>query len=106
MTLLNKSAIALALLALGNTVNGFSVDLSRRQAIQAAVAGVATAVVPAVLPSNAVVDEETPRIVTRMGGLLVSCLLDAQNQFGQSFSQQTWFVSSRNLFKMDPEVFA
>jgi hypothetical protein len=54
-------------------VSGFSVD--RRQAIvQAAAGGFATAVAPGlvnILPANAVVDEETPRVVTRMGGLLV-----------------------------------
>ena len=53
---------------------GFSVETSRREAIQAAMGGIATAVAPsliAVLPANAVVDEETPRIITRMGGLLV-----------------------------------
>ena len=53
---------------------GFSVETSRREAIQAAMGGIATAVAPsliAVLPANAVVDEETPRVITRMGGLLV-----------------------------------
>ena len=65
------------LFAIISGVSGFSVETSRRQAIQAAVGGIATAVAPSlisVLPANAVVDEETPRIVTRMGGLLV-CLL-------------------------------
>lgn len=54
-------------------VGAFSPELSRRQSLEAVVGGVATAVVPSLvslLPANAVVDEETPRIVTRMGGLL------------------------------------
>lgn len=53
--------------------SAFSPELSRRQSFEAVVGGMATAVVPslvALLPANAVVDEETPRIVTRMGGLL------------------------------------
>jgi hypothetical protein len=57
-------------------VMGFSRELSRRQSFEG-VATVATVLAshifpPVVLPANAVVDEETPRIVTRMGGLLVS----------------------------------
>ena len=53
--------------------SAFSPELSRRQSFEAVVGGMATAVVPslvALFPANAVVDEETPRIVTRMGGLL------------------------------------
>jgi hypothetical protein len=56
-------------------VSGFSGQLSRRQSLQAVVGGIATAALPSVvplLPASAVVDEETPRVVTRMGGLLVS----------------------------------
>ncbi|KAL3932752.1 MAG: hypothetical protein SGBAC_010705 [Bacillariaceae sp.] len=65
--------IAALLVALSASASAFSVEQSRRQAIQSVVAGVATAVAPSifsVLPANAVVDEETPRVVTRMGGLL------------------------------------
>lgn len=55
-------------------VSAFSgVEMSRRQNMQALVGGVVTAVVPVivpVLPAGAVIDEETPRVVTRMGGLL------------------------------------
>jgi hypothetical protein len=57
-----------------DSVTAFSGELSRRQSIQAVIGGIATAVtsnVIPVFPANAVVDEETPRIVTRMGGLLV-----------------------------------
>lgn len=64
--------VAALLVALSASASAFSVD--RRQAIQAVVGGMATVVAPSVisvLPANAVVDEETPRIVTRMGGLLV-----------------------------------
>ncbi len=71
MGLLNKATILFAVL--GSTT-GFSVDLSRRQAIQAAFAGAATAIAPSlvsVLPAYAMPDEETPRVVTRMGGNLV-----------------------------------
>ena len=50
--------------------SAFSVDINRRNAIQAAVAGVSSAVIPAILPANAEVSEETPRTITRMGGLL------------------------------------
>lgn len=57
-------------------VSAFSgVEMSRRQNMQALVGGVVTAVVPVVvpvLPARAVIDEETPRVVTRMGGLLES----------------------------------
>lgn len=66
--------VAVALSILCAPAAGFSVETSRRQAIQAAMGGIATAVAPSlisVLPANAVIDEETPRIVTRMGGLLV-----------------------------------
>ena len=76
MRLLNVvAAIACALLG---AVSGFSVgEISRREAFQAAVGGLATIVAPsliATLPVNAVVDEETPRSTTRMGGLLVRFL--------------------------------
>ena len=66
-----KSLFPLAIFLGG--ASGFSVDLSRREAIQAAIAGAATVIIPgvSVFPANAVVDEETPRVVTRMGGLLV-----------------------------------
>ena len=68
-------ALAITLLALSApNASAFSVDLSRRRAIQAAAAGVASAVVPGIVstkPANAEVSEETPRVVTRMGGLLV-----------------------------------
>jgi hypothetical protein len=79
MTLLNKATILLTILAISSTssVSGFSVDISRRQALQAAAAGLATAVAPSlasILPAYAVVDEETPRVTTRMGGLLVRAL--------------------------------
>lgn len=66
--------IAALLVAHSVSASAFSVEKSRRQAIQAIGGGVATAIAPgviAVLPANAVVSEETPRVVTRMGGLLV-----------------------------------
>jgi hypothetical protein len=66
--------VATALLALTSGISGFSVEVSRRQAIQAAIGGVITVAAPSlvsVFPANAVPDEETPRIVTRQGGLLV-----------------------------------
>lgn len=72
MTMTKQYAIV-AFFAYLSGVHGFSPEVSRRQTFQALVGGVATAVVPSVLPllpANAVVDEETPRIVTRMGGLL------------------------------------
>jgi hypothetical protein len=59
------------------SVSGFSGQLSRRQSLHAVVGGIATAALPSVvplLPANAVVSEETPRVVTRMGGLLVGIL--------------------------------
>lgn len=71
MKIFNVAALFAVLSA---SASAFSVEQSRRQAIQAIVGGVATAVAPSVisvLPANAVVDEETPRVVTRMGGLLV-----------------------------------
>mmetsp|Transcript_99929 Transcript_99929/g.279918 ORF Transcript_99929/g.279918 Transcript_99929/m.279918 type:complete len:219 (+) Transcript_99929:68-724(+) len=63
--------VAAAWMLIGSA-SAFSVDLSRREAIQAAIAG-AAAVGPAlisVFPANAMPSEETPRVVTRMGGLL------------------------------------
>merc|ERR1719276_396553 len=63
------------LVAISAPVSAFSVEQSRRQACQAIAGGMATVIAPSVisvLPANAVVDEETPRIVTRMGGLLES----------------------------------
>jgi hypothetical protein len=68
------TAIVCASLDLDRVV-AFSGEFSRRQSLKAVVGGVATAVAPKIiplLPVNAVVDEETPRVVTRMGGLLVS----------------------------------
>jgi hypothetical protein len=70
-------AAALTVISLtATTTNGFSVgDVSRREMLQKAVIGGVAVAAPAafqVLPANAVVDEETPRVVTRMGGLLVS----------------------------------
>ena len=54
-------------------VKGFA--FSRRQAFE----GIATAVITpnlvSILPANAAVDEETPRVVSRMGGLLVCLFL-------------------------------
>ena len=72
------------------TTSGFSVGdnshLSRREAFQAAIGGMATVVAPTLIagsmPAYAVVDEETPRITTRMGGLLVrfvSSFVDEKN---------------------------
>ncbi len=68
-----KSIFALPMMLVGSA-SAFSLDLSRRDAIQAAIVGTATVVAPgllSVLPANAAVEEETPRVVTRMGGLLV-----------------------------------
>lgn len=65
--------VATALLALTSGISGFSVEVSRRQAIQAAIGGVMTVAAPSlvsVFPANAIPDEETPRISTRQGGLL------------------------------------
>jgi hypothetical protein len=53
----------------------FSSDISRRQALTKAIGTVAGGVVTTLtLPglANAEISEETPRVVTRMGGLLVS----------------------------------
>ena len=82
MTMNHKSTATKVLLVvvLATVVSGFSV-LDRRQAIQKAlVGGVAASTaallpggVGGILPANAVVDEETPRTTTRMGGLLVRC---------------------------------
>jgi photosystem II oxygen-evolving enhancer protein 2 len=67
------SLLALVVCYLFSGAGAFSPEMSRRQSMQAAIGGVATAVVPSILPllpANAVIDEETPRVVTRMGGLL------------------------------------
>lgn len=68
-----KTPTTVILAVLLSGAGAFSPQVSRRESFQALVGGVATAVLPCVfplLPANAVVDEETPRIVTRMGGLL------------------------------------
>ncbi|CAJ1931103.1 unnamed protein product [Cylindrotheca closterium] len=68
-------SIAALFVALSASASAFSVEQSRRQAIQAVVGGMASVIAPSVisvLPANAVVSEETPRVVTRMGGLLES----------------------------------
>lgn len=66
-----------ALLLCGGA-SAFSVDISRREAIQAAVASVATVVTTGfvALPANAIPSEETPRTITRMGGLLVGDIVN------------------------------
>jgi presenilin-like A22 family membrane protease len=69
-----KTLLLLFVLA---STSAFSIDMSRRQAIQAAIGGVATVALPSILPANAVVSEETPRVVTRMGGLLVRLIVGA-----------------------------
>lgn len=70
MNLISKAAL---ISFLCGSAAAFSVDVSRRQAIQAAFTGAATLAAPGlVFPANAAVSEETPRVVTRMGGLLVS----------------------------------
>lgn len=66
------STIAL-MCSLLSGVGAFSPELSRRESLQAAVAGVVTVAAPSIaslLPAYAVIDEETPRTLTRMGGLL------------------------------------
>ena len=70
-------AAAICLAAVGNVSAFSSKELNRRESLQALVGGVATAVIPAVVPqiANALPSDETPRVVTRMGGLLV-CGLD------------------------------
>lgn len=66
-----KSTTPTVLVLMLGSAAAFSVDLSRREAIQAAIAGVAAAPsLFSVLPANAVPSEETPRVTTRMGGLL------------------------------------
>lgn len=66
-------AICLAAALLPSTTEGFSSQLSRRQAfVKAAnVAGGVAATVALPNLAQAEVPEETPRVVTRMGGLLV-----------------------------------
>mmetsp|Transcript_1162 Transcript_1162/g.2667 ORF Transcript_1162/g.2667 Transcript_1162/m.2667 type:complete len:217 (-) Transcript_1162:2870-3520(-) len=71
--MMSKTSTIVALFAVLSGVSAFSPEVSRRQSLQALVGGVAASVAPVLfplLPANAVVDEETPRIVTRMGGLL------------------------------------
>ena len=77
--MMNKKAtitfLAAAILV-GENVSAFSSELNRRQSLQALVGGVASAAVVAptvVVPeiANALPSDETPRVVTRMGGLLV-----------------------------------
>jgi cytochrome c biogenesis protein CcdA len=73
--------VAAVMLCVAVAVSGFSLEVSRREAFKAAltgVAGIATVAAPSLLstmPAFAVVSEETPRIVTRMGGLLVSRII-------------------------------
>ncbi|KAG7350486.1 photosystem II oxygen evolving complex protein PsbP [Nitzschia inconspicua] len=72
-TTLTLIAAAVCIILDWRGVSAFSGEVSRRQSLQAFVGGVATAVVPSIIPvfpANAVVEEETPRVVTRMGGLL------------------------------------
>lgn len=70
--MMTKQSTIVALFAFLSGAHAFSpTEISRRESIQALVGGIATtASVLPLLPANAVVDEETPRIVTRMGGLL------------------------------------
>lgn len=69
------SVLMVLLMPAGSNVSALSNGLSRRQSLEALVGGVATTVLaPSVIPvlsANAVVTDETPRVVTRMGGLLV-----------------------------------
>ena len=72
-----KSTTFLSLAVLSGA-SAFSVDLSRREIFQAAMAGAVVApmaLIP-VDPARAAVEEETPRVVTRMGGLLVGHKID------------------------------
>jgi hypothetical protein len=95
MGLWNVAAVGLCVSA---CVSGFSLEVSRREAFKAAltgVAGIATVAAPSFLstmPAFAVVSEETPRIVTRMGGLLVSRIIlneHGTNQNGRFFHIRT-----------------
>ena len=72
-------AAAICLAAVGNVAAFSSNELNRRESLQALVGGVATAVIPAVVPqiANALPSDETPRVVTRMGGLLVCAWMNA-----------------------------
>jgi hypothetical protein len=94
---------AAILLTTISAASGFSMETSRRQAIQAAIGGIATAIAPSlvsVLPANAVVDEETPRVITRQGGLLVRFHL-FRFALGSLFQMLTLLVvSSWNLLNV------
>lgn len=68
------------------STNNVETVVSRRQSLHALVGGVVTATglapvlmngmsIQPIQPANAVVSDETPRVVTRMGGLLVRLLL-------------------------------
>jgi len=70
---MTKGSTIAVVCSLLSGVGAFSPELSRRESLQAAVAGVATVAAPSIaslLPAYAVIDEETPRTLTRMGGLL------------------------------------
>lgn len=72
-TMMTKGSTIAVVCSLLSGVGAFSPELSRRESLQAAVAGVATVAAPSIaslLPAYAVIDEETPRTLTRMGGLL------------------------------------
>mmetsp|Transcript_18485 Transcript_18485/g.37851 ORF Transcript_18485/g.37851 Transcript_18485/m.37851 type:complete len:217 (+) Transcript_18485:131-781(+) len=71
--MMTKGSTIAVVCSLLSGVGAFSPELSRRESLQAAVAGVATVAAPSIaslLPAYAVIDEETPRTLTRMGGLL------------------------------------
>ena len=95
MAFTRKAILLLSILA---SSSAFSVELSRRQAIQAAVGGVVTAVAPIVLPANAMPTEETPRIVTRMGGLLVRIMFNIPVFGGFYFVRFGYSFLIRRLF--------
>jgi hypothetical protein len=103
MTLLNKATILLTILVVSSTssVSGFSVDISRRQAIQAVAGGLATAVAPSlvsILPANAVVDEETPRVTSRMGGNLVRYTWLGSSPYPHSMYEEDSLILPSSLF--------